>query len=122
MILSLTEISRDNTANEVSTLLSTVSADVKGLIAPVDVTLLSLPAVGGLVKEVNSALDSVLVGLGDVLGGVVALVAKTLNSLGIDIAPFLSKGEFCSSFEIKILAYLIPWIDINILYDIFGKL
>lgn len=103
MILSLTEISRDNTANEVSTLLSTVSADVKGLIAPVDVTLLSLPAVGGLVKEVNSALDSVLVGLGDVLGGVVALVAKTLNSLGIDIAPFLSK-------------------DINILYDIFGKL
>ncbi|OXG15474.1 hypothetical protein C366_04063 [Cryptococcus neoformans Tu401-1] len=96
-------VARDNTANEVSTLLSTVSADVKGLIAPVDVTLLSLPAIGGLVKEVNSALDSVLVGLGDVLGGVVALVAKTLNSLGIDIAPFLSK-------------------DINILYDIFGKL
>lgn len=39
-----------------------------------------------------------------------------------DTAPFLSKGEFCSFFEIKILAYLTPWIDINILYDIFGKL
>ncbi|ODO01530.1 hypothetical protein I350_06350 [Cryptococcus amylolentus CBS 6273] len=82
-------VARDLT-DDVSNLLATVIQDVNTIVAPLEDTLSSIPAVKALLDEVNTALSSIVKGLDEILGGVLTLVTNILNGLGINLSPLLS--------------------------------
>ncbi|ODN95763.1 hypothetical protein L198_04381 [Cryptococcus wingfieldii CBS 7118] len=82
-------VARDLT-DDVSELLATVIQDVDTIVAPLEDTLSSIPAVKALLDEVNTALSSIVTGLDEILGGVLTLVSNILSGLGIDLTPLLS--------------------------------
>ncbi|TYJ53676.1 hypothetical protein B9479_005702 [Cryptococcus floricola] len=82
-------VARDLT-DDVSKLLATVVQDVNTIVAPLEDTLSSIPAVKALLDEVNTALSSIVKGLDEILGGVLTLVTNILNGLGINLSPLLS--------------------------------
>ncbi|KAE8543506.1 hypothetical protein D1P53_000221 [Cryptococcus gattii VGV] len=76
--------------NDVSDLLVAIVRDLNSLLSPVEAFLSQIPIVGPILKDINTALDAIILGLDKTLGGILNLVAKILKDLGINITPLLS--------------------------------
>ncbi|WVQ90036.1 hypothetical protein IAS59_003813 [Cryptococcus gattii] len=76
--------------NDVSDLLVAIVRDLNSLLSPVEALLSQIPIVGPILKDINTALDAIILGLDKTLGGILNLVAKILKDLGINITPLLS--------------------------------
>lgn len=79
--------------NDVSDLLVAIIRDLNSLLSPVEALLSQIPIVGPILKDINTALDAIILGLDKTLGGILNLVAKILKDLGINITPLLSGRE-----------------------------
>ncbi|WVO22649.1 uncharacterized protein IAS62_003979 [Cryptococcus decagattii] len=79
-----------DSADDVSDLLVAIVRDLNSLLSPVEALLSQIPIVGPILKDINTALDAIILGLDKKLGGILNLIAKILKVLGINITPLLS--------------------------------
>lgn len=64
-------------ANDVSDLLVAIVRDLNSLLSPVEALLSQIPIVGPFLKDINTALDAIILGLDETLGGILNLVADS---------------------------------------------
>ncbi|EAL20147.1 hypothetical protein CNBF2240 [Cryptococcus deneoformans B-3501A] len=76
--------------DDVSKLLAAIVEDLNSLLSPIVGLLSQIPIVSPILEDINTALDAIVQGLDNILGGILDLVATILKDLGINITPLLS--------------------------------
>lgn len=73
--------------------MAAIVEDLNSLLSPIVGLLSQIPIVSPILEDINTALDAIVQGLDNILGGILDLVATILKDLGINITPLLSGRE-----------------------------
>lgn len=73
--------------------MAAIVEDLNSLLSPIEGLLSQILIVSPILEDINTALDAIVQGLDNILGGILDLVANILKDLGINITPLLSGRE-----------------------------